>query len=116
VAGGFGYGNSHSKHPREVAAIVPYSLPQDKVSDGSLKQCESDLESGDTKIQVQEVERDAETRNWEPLLPEETPFFHLDLLSAVRAAESGLDRIEDVGSEKAEDGSSEIQVVPAEAA
>jgi len=29
----------------------------------------------------------------EPVVATETPFFHVDLLAAVRAAESGLDRV-----------------------
>ncbi|KXN82527.1 putative sulfate permease C3H7.02 [Leucoagaricus sp. SymC.cos] len=100
VAGGFGYGASHSRVPREVAAVVPYrdgAVPDDVSSQRSS----SDIETGNIKTQVRAEENPAELRGWELLTPQDTPFFHIDLPSAVRAAESGLHRIEkfDIKSE-----------------
>jgi sodium-independent sulfate anion transporter 11 len=88
VAGGFGYGASCSKCPREIAPIIP-SFD----SETEKEHYTGDIETGDVKVQVRDEEEAAELRNWEPLLPQETPFFHLDLQSAIRAAESGLERL-----------------------
>ncbi|KAJ3562969.1 hypothetical protein NP233_g9243 [Leucocoprinus birnbaumii] len=92
VAGGFGYGTTHSRTPREVASVVPYRDGRSPDDSSSIKAA-SDLETGDTKAAVRDGEQSAELRSWEPLMSQETPFFHLDLPSAVRAAESGFDRV-----------------------
>ncbi|KAJ3568520.1 hypothetical protein NP233_g5664 [Leucocoprinus birnbaumii] len=96
VAGGFGYGTPYSKFPREVAAVIPHKMLENRLPQGDETSSQSsveDIETGAVKVQAQLMESDAELRTWEPLLPEDTPFFHLDLQSAVRAAESGLDRV-----------------------
>jgi sodium-independent sulfate anion transporter 11 len=82
---------SYSRAPREIAAVVPYR--DGRLPDYTSSQLVSDIETGDVKVQIRDQETNAELRTWEPLLPQETPFFHLDLSSAVRAAESGLDRV-----------------------
>ncbi|KAJ3726270.1 sulfate transporter family-domain-containing protein [Lentinula raphanica] len=99
VAGGFGVGTLSSRVPREIAAVVPY---RDGLSDREL----SDLRQNIIREQVDDIERnmsssaqgkesirsfEIEGTGYAPLLPQDTPFFHLDLASAVRAAESGLE-------------------------
>ncbi|KAJ3572486.1 hypothetical protein NP233_g3043 [Leucocoprinus birnbaumii] len=106
VAGGFGIGQSHSQAPRELAALISDRdglLVDDLESPGSSM---SDTEAGHTKVQMQEVERSANPDNWEALLREETPFFHPDLISACRAAESGLHRVTDIVPKNEGGGSS----------
>jgi len=59
--------------------------------DDILIRATSDLETGDTKTNIQGGQ--SIDNVWEPLISSQTPFFHLDLTSAVRAAESGLGRV-----------------------
>ncbi|KAJ3562172.1 hypothetical protein NP233_g9741 [Leucocoprinus birnbaumii] len=92
VAGGFGYGKPHSKLPLEVAAVVPFRDVKVLPDDASEKAIH-DIETGEIKATVRHVERSADVTSWEPLMSQDTPFFHLDLASAVRTAESGLDRV-----------------------
>ncbi|KAI0781182.1 sulfate permease [Trametes elegans] len=75
IAGGFGTGVSNA--PAEIAPVVPYrggrTLPE--------KHKVVDIEAIDEEgVDVSEA----------PIVPEDTPFFHFDLTSAVRAAEAGL--------------------------
>lgn len=90
MAGGFGHGTSHSKAPREIAAVVPYR--DGRLPDDISISAASDLECGNTKTNIREGGQNIDNV-WEPLMSSRTPFFHLDLTSAVRAAESGLDRV-----------------------
>jgi len=46
---------------------------------------DDDLESGDIK-----KDSDISASEFEPVVPADTPFFHIDLAAAVRAAESGV--------------------------
>ncbi|KAI0665048.1 sulfate permease [Cubamyces menziesii] len=76
VAGGFGTGASSSNAPTEIAPVVPYrggrTLPKEnKVTDVEA---------------IEEISEDSQA----PIVPEDTPYFHFDLISAVRAAEAGL--------------------------
>ncbi|KAF5391310.1 hypothetical protein D9757_002089 [Collybiopsis confluens] len=98
IAGGFGVGASSSKLTYEIAAVVPY---RDGLGDGPIghlnrnsPQESDDIEKGIGGLQQgKESINSGKTRDesgFEPVLPLETPFFHLDLESAVRAAESGL--------------------------
>jgi len=99
IAGGFGVGTSLSKVPYEIAAVVPY---RDGLGDGPIGEFgregperSDDIEKGNGGLQKSEESiNSGETRDesgFEPVLALETPFFHLDLESAVRAAESGLE-------------------------
>ncbi|KAE9396190.1 sulfate permease [Gymnopus androsaceus JB14] len=97
VAGGFGVGTPSSTAPREIAAVVPY---RDGLRDRPLsylrqhtREEPDDIEKGLTpakgkdsinSVDVQEVSE------YTSPLPLDTPFFHIDLQSAVCAAESGL--------------------------
>ncbi|CDO76529.1 hypothetical protein BN946_scf184750.g9 [Trametes cinnabarina] len=77
IAGGFGIGSRAPHAPTEIAPVVPYhggrSLPQEPKA--------SDIEQA-----VQEI---SEERHGS-IVPEDTPFFHFDIVSAVHAAEAGL--------------------------
>lgn len=85
VAGGFGVGTPTSKIPQEIAPVVPYRDGLGEADSRDLRPLEDDVEGGIKK----EISR-ASSASCAPLLPSETPFFHLDLQAAVRAAESGL--------------------------
>jgi sodium-independent sulfate anion transporter 11 len=71
--------------------VVPYR--DGRLPDNSSVERVSDVERGDSKADVAVSEKDVEQGSWEPVLPDATPFFHIDLTSAVRAAENGLDRV-----------------------
>ena len=92
VAGGFGIGHSHSKAPRDIASIVPYRDGTSFEDGDAVGRSSSDLESGDIKKSPTTETRDTDL---EPLVPTDTPFFHIDLAAAVKAAESGTERVAD---------------------
>jgi sodium-independent sulfate anion transporter 11 len=81
IAGGFGLGISPKKAPHDIVSVVPY---KDNRGDGAdvlqeARTTEDDVESGGTK------------KEYEPhTSTPKTPFFHLDLEGAVRAAEYSL--------------------------
>ena len=82
MAGGFGLGIPNPGATPEVAPIVSYH--ESRLSSQSSK---DDLEA------TKEVEkRQSGTVELEPVVPLDTPFFHLDLAAAVRAAESAVGR------------------------
>lgn len=77
MAGGFGLGIPNPGATPEVAPIVSYH--ESRLSSHSSK---DDLEAtGDGK------KRQSGTVELEPVVPLDTPFFHLDLGAAVRAGE-----------------------------
>ncbi|KAJ4488210.1 sulfate transporter family-domain-containing protein [Lentinula aciculospora] len=99
VAGGFGVGTSSSRAPHEIAAVVPY---RDGLGDRQLSDLRQNVrEQNDDSDIEKRFSTSAQGKNsvtsfeigtgYAPLLPVDTPFFHLDLESAVRAAESGLE-------------------------
>ncbi|KAL0947155.1 hypothetical protein HGRIS_013282 [Hohenbuehelia grisea] len=96
IAGGFGTGTSAARVPHEIAAVVPYRdglIDNESVHD-PLPQ--DDLETGgDFKKRVPSSGSYTESTEtgYAPLISSDTPFFHLDLARAVRAAESGLGRL-----------------------
>ncbi|OBZ75180.1 hypothetical protein A0H81_04563 [Grifola frondosa] len=83
IAGGFGMGTPASDVPMEIAPVVPYRGGRLEHTDDDKF---GDLETADIDIQ-ETIPGEAA-----PIVPENTPFFHFDLVSAVRAAESGLSR------------------------
>jgi sodium-independent sulfate anion transporter 11 len=95
VAGGFGVGKSYSKVHPGVAALIP--CDDGTGFEGTSKPSQSDIEKGEIKTDKTEVRHHErapdEPKACELLFPPETPFFHIDLHSAVRAAESGLGRV-----------------------
>jgi solute carrier family 26 (sodium-independent sulfate anion transporter), member 11 len=93
VAGGFGIGHSHAKAPRDLAAIVPYRDGTSFEDGSDAPRTSSDLEIGDMKQSP--VSTETRDTNLEPLMATDTPFFHVDLAAAVKAAESGVERIAD---------------------
>lgn len=89
VAGGFGVGHSESKVPREVAPVVPYR-------DGTTFDKHDSISSDDIEkadIQKGNLSDPVDGSELEPLVPNNTPFFHIDLAAAVKAAESGVGRV-----------------------
>jgi sodium-independent sulfate anion transporter 11 len=91
IAGGFGTGISSAK-TRDIAAIVPYrdgaaELPRfDK----------EDIESGDRDLKKRRSGSESPSpiqEGYAPLISTDTPFFHVDLAGAVKAAESGVGRV-----------------------
>ncbi|KAF9264887.1 sulfate permease [Marasmius fiardii PR-910] len=94
IAGGFGFGGSSSA-PQEIAAVVPYrdGLRDRKLTD--LKEPDIEGGNGDSESLSSSDQKAPRLEDrYGPILPIETPFFHLDLASAVSAAESGLGRWE----------------------
>jgi sodium-independent sulfate anion transporter 11 len=82
VAGGFGTGEPSSNIP-DIAAVTPHGEDSRE-----LPYVHQDIESS-----VITTKRD-QTRTpegGEPVIATITPFFHVDLVSAVKAAESGAD-------------------------
>lgn len=92
IAGGFGVGNADpTSNTREVAAVVPYREGQrDLTIEGTRR---SDLEGGgDDKRPSRACRTAVYGEDGAALVPLDTPFFHFDLVGAVRAAESGVMR------------------------
>lgn len=98
IAGGFGIGVPSSQLPPEVAAVVPYRdgrtrsesvdpIPMIRDDDfeagGDVKKLKTDTVSS-------KANSSSEVSEYQPVVTQLTPFFHLDLTAAVRAAESGL--------------------------
>ena len=100
VAGGFGLGVSGSTAPQEIAAIVPYSDGLRTRTSSELREPEElpkaeDIETTKAyppSMDSAELKKNGRDGSFGYVLPLETPFFHLDLPSAVRAAESGVGR------------------------
>lgn len=89
IAGGFGIGESSSSI-LDVAAVA--SRGEDVPE---LHYSRQDLESN---VQVEKRKSGQSSRiadNSEPVIERATPFFHVDLVAAVRAAETGLRAEED---------------------
>ena len=110
VAGGFGIGRSSSRAPAELVQVVSYgdvrapSLPREKLDIENAIVEEDAWRPGSASKAIPTEE--------EPIALQETPFFHFDVVSAVRAAESGLRRtnstpsVASVSTGKQVDGSS----------
>jgi len=83
VAAGFGVGTPAADLPHEIAPVVPYrGGRRDKwwVEDSNLGP--EDVEAHDATL--------PHLSGAVPIVATETPFFHFDLTSAVRAAEAGV--------------------------
>lgn len=115
VAGGFGTGLPASSGPRELAPVLQWEPPFQPASGRSFDiealpgKSDNDSPLDDT------LQRGAYGRSSggeEALLTTDTPFFHVDLTAAVRAAENGLksssSRSESVSIHRA-DGKQETQ-------
>jgi len=90
IAGGFGTGITSSK-TREIAAVVPNREDHSEIPSYDHDDVES---ANDLKKRRSGSESlDPEKAAYAPLISSDTPFFHVDLAGAVRAAESGLNRI-----------------------
>ena len=89
IAGGFGTGSSSTSFPREIAPVVSYRH--------ELKERRPHHVSGDLESGVVEDARGAIDPSYgevvgdsAPIVQVDTPFFHFDLATAVKAAERGL--------------------------
>jgi sodium-independent sulfate anion transporter 11 len=83
VAAGFGIGTPSVEISTEIAPVVPYRGGRrekwwDDASNSGLEDIETHKSLPPTSGTV-------------PIVPVETPFFHFDLTSAVRAAEAGIE-------------------------
>jgi solute carrier family 26 (sodium-independent sulfate anion transporter), member 11 len=85
IAGGFGVGQPASRAPQEIAAVVPY---RDGLREREIRVEAPENDDIEKSISSKHVEGDSSDGVLP--LPFETPFFHIDLQAAVRAAESGL--------------------------
>lgn len=92
IAGGFGAGRPSSRAPTEIAQVV--HLGDVREPSPSLPE-KGDIENA---VIVEEERRrgssstyksSADQSGSEPIVLQDTPFFHFDVVSAVRAAESG---------------------------
>lgn len=90
IAGGFGGGSPSSSFPTEIAQVVPYGDVSGPSSE--LEPEKPDLEHYGNEIHVTPVAGSASGLPAAPIGVENTPFFHFDVVSAVRAAETGLHR------------------------
>ena len=91
VAGGFGIGTP-SGQTQELAAVHPYREDPSEFSE--LTKGDSEKIDVETGIKKRHSSTDSTTskEGFVPLVSPDTPFFHVDLAGAVRAAESGLGR------------------------
>ncbi|KAF8892628.1 sulfate transporter family-domain-containing protein [Infundibulicybe gibba] len=93
IAGGFGIGISASRVPPEIAAVVPYRGGRsDDDSQTEVDIPGDDVEIGDLKRAPSTSSYPRTVPQFVPVISADTPFFHLDLQGAVRAAESGVSR------------------------
>jgi solute carrier family 26 (sodium-independent sulfate anion transporter), member 11 len=82
IAGGFGIGTElSSSTTHDIAAVVPY---RDGLQESSIVDVRDDVESGGKKHFAPSAS----------ILAKDTPFFHLDLQEAVKAAEKGIQEYE----------------------
>ncbi|KAG6884504.1 hypothetical protein C0993_010527 [Termitomyces sp. T159_Od127] len=86
IAGGFGLGVS-SRVP-DLVPVVPYGEDTPNFISTQDANSSCDLESGSVKKSHHESQLYPGS---EPIISEDTPFFHIDLVSAVRAAEDGIE-------------------------
>ncbi|KAF8638506.1 hypothetical protein AX16_010489 [Volvariella volvacea WC 439] len=95
VAGGFGIGISASRAPQDLAAVVPYR-------DGRTEPVAETVDDIETASGLKRNPSDFSVpaiSGYEPIYDTDTPFFHVDLESAVKAAESGVGRVSRSASE-----------------
>lgn len=82
VAGGFGIGNPSSTVPREVAVVSPFRKGSRSLDAETTHSKMDDIEGAVQRTRSKSAEV-------EPIDSTDTPYFHIDLQSAVEAAESG---------------------------
>lgn len=88
IAGGFGYDrNSQSPRPHDVATVVPYGA-------SGAGPSQTDKEVDEKGIPFPDPSSYSSTDHGEASAVQvDTPYFHLDLVEAVAAAEGGLLRL-----------------------
>ncbi|EJD44033.1 sulfate permease, partial [Auricularia subglabra TFB-10046 SS5] len=107
IAGGFGIGEFDTRRAREVAPVVPARY---EAFGGAASESQTnDLHARNVQQRAQDIEAapasavkgefdtgsvDSATLDAVPLLDSDTPFFHIDLASAVRSAEMSVAAVE----------------------
>lgn len=91
VAGGFGTGIPSHEVPTEIAAVVPY----DGIHRSSPKAPEK---AADIEERAVPELRSGGASGSAPINLQDTPFFHLDIVEAVRAAEGTVAHAASSGS------------------
>jgi sodium-independent sulfate anion transporter 11 len=89
IAGGFGTGASHSQFHHEIAPIVSYSqthVTHTQENDGIRAPQPDDVEDRKSSFPSPAPSQ----ADFTSIMSVETPFFHIDLAAAVRAAERSL--------------------------
>jgi len=87
VAGGFGTGQSSSSSPNEIAAVVPYRDLQ------LITSLEKSADIEEYPVIGSSSPSGSNSKNaGAPVILENTPLFHLDIVQAVRAAEASAKR------------------------
>ena len=92
IAGGFGIGHK-GRIPSEVAPVVPYGDVR-HITSPDLEAEKTDIESN-TQGSITELRRGSSSSkpdrdsnaSLEPITLEDTPYFHFDIVAAVKAAE-----------------------------
>lgn len=90
IAGGFGVGASRSSTPTEIAQVVSLG---DVRNTANIGEKTTDIEGIAVAEELRKGGADSpDSADDAPIDLEDTPFFHFDVVSAVRAAEAGLAR------------------------
>ncbi|GJE97092.1 sulfate permease [Phanerochaete sordida] len=96
IAGGFGMGRSSSRAPTEIAQVVHLGDVRERSSSLPEKaDVESPVISEEVRHGSSSSIKAADHEPGAPIVLQNTPFFHFDVVSAVRAAESGAERERD---------------------
>ncbi|KAL1728625.1 sulfate transporter family-domain-containing protein [Schizophyllum commune] len=99
IAGGFGFSHDGAHVPHEIAPVVPYRDNESRTE--TLTYGKDDLESGGkngksigeiTEVPVSPSGKSSVTSSYEAVMRADTPFFHVDLTAAIRAAERTAER------------------------
>lgn len=91
IAGGFGIGTSATLAPTDLAPVVPYRDGR-SVGDLDTSTPTADVEGGGNFLKKSSSNHIGYVE-YSQAVDVETPFFHLDLQAAVKAAEGGLHRV-----------------------
>ncbi|KAG9086861.1 hypothetical protein FRC07_012970, partial [Ceratobasidium sp. 392] len=93
VAGGFGTGEAGRTIPHEIAPVVPpppgqYTGPNDEYAGGNLNEPRTpEMDKKDLEGYPPNSRASSSTELEAPIVSRSTPYFHLDLNSAVKAAQ-----------------------------
>ncbi|TRM61717.1 sulfate transporter family-domain-containing protein [Schizophyllum amplum] len=106
IAGGFGFSRDGAQVPHEIAPVVPYRDSEAR-TDSMSSDTKDDLESGNkdsktvadvTEVPISSSGASSVSSNYETIMRSDTPFFHVDLTAAIRAAERSAERAREDGT------------------